>query len=194
LPKYVDHDQRRHDIIAATTSVLAREGLKGLSLNAVAKELGGTVTLVTHYYGSKNELINDLATRMIEDYELDLEEIEAGIDDPYVRLHTFLEWALPMTDEGLVEERSRIRMIADCDEIPEIRQMFKAFDSRMRGFIRDHLKPLVAEELLDSSVEMLRVVTTGICLATVENQTEWPTERQTLVLNHALNLMGLSKK
>lgn len=190
----MDHDQRRHDIIAATTSVLAREGLRGLSLNAVAKQLGGTVSLVTHYYGSKSELINDLASRMIKDYELDLEEIEEGIDDPNVRLHTFLKWALPLTEEGLIEERSRIRLIADGDEIPEIKQIFTAFDSRMRGFIREHLQPLVHASFLESHVEMLRMVTTGICLATVENQNEWPAERQLLVLNQTLDLMRLSTR
>jgi AcrR family transcriptional regulator len=194
LPKYVDHDQRRLDIIAATTSVLASEGFRGLSLNAVAKQLGGTVTMITHYYSSKNELINDLAARLIESYEADIEEIEAGMDDPRARLNVFLTWALPTSPEGLIEERSRIRLIADCDEIPEIRTMFKAFDVRMRSFMREHLRPLVGEEALESYVEMLRVVTTGVCLATVENQPEWPAARQLSVLNNTLDLMGLGSK
>lgn len=191
MPKYVDHDQRRFDIIAATTSVLAREGLRGLSLSAVAKQLGGTVTLVTHYYSSKAELIKDLAARMIKDYELELAEIGAGITDPVTRLHTFLVWVLPLTEEGLTEERSRIRLIADGDENPEVRAMFQAFDARMRRFIREHIQPLVTDELLDPHVEMLRVLTTGICLAAVENIAEWPRDRQLSVLNHTLRLMGI---
>lgn len=193
MPKFVDHDQRRYEIIVATTNVLAREGLKGLSLNAVAKQLGGTVTMITHYYGSKSDLINDLAERMIMAYEQDLDEIESGVEDPLVRLHAFLEWTLPLTDEGMIEERQRIRLIGDCDEIPAIRAMFKKFDVRMRDFIREHLRPLVDIETLEDNTELLRVVTTGLCLAAVENHHEWPGERQIKVLNRTLSLLGLGQ-
>lgn len=193
MPKFVDHDLRRYEIIVATTNVLAREGLKGLSLNAVAKQLGGTVTMITHYYASKSELINDLAERMIMAYEQELDEIESGVDDALARLHTFLEWALPLTDEGMIEERQRIRLIADCDEIPAIRAMFTKFDVRMREFIREHLRPLVEPKDLEDDTELLRVVTTGLCLAAVENQKEWPEKRQIKVLNRTLSLLGLGQ-
>lgn len=193
MPKYVDHEQRRQEILVATADIIGRDGIKGLTFNAVAKQLGGTVTLVTHYYKVKSELIADLAAFLIEGFEQGLSRIEEGIEDALSRLHAFLAWALPISPEGLAEERGRIRLVAEVENIPEVNIMFKAFDERMRQFIRDHLLPLVGASEIESYVETLRIMTNGICLATVENEAAWPAQRQLAAINHTLKFLGLGE-
>lgn len=189
----MDHEQRRQEILVATADIIGRDGIKGLTFSAVAKQLGGTVTLVTHYYKVKSELITDLAAFLIEGFEQDLSRIEDGIEDALSRLHAFLAWALPISPEGLAEERGRIRLVAEVENIPEVNIMFKAFDERMRHFIRDHLRPLVGASEIESYVETLRIMTNGICLATVENEAAWPAHRQLAAINHTLKLLGLGE-
>jgi AcrR family transcriptional regulator len=57
MPAKTDHEARRRDVSAAVWRVLAAEGFGGLTLRAVAAEMGATTGLVTHYFPSKQALI-----------------------------------------------------------------------------------------------------------------------------------------
>ncbi len=57
MPAAVDHDLRRQQVAEAVWRVLAGSGFAGLSLRAVAKEMGATTGLLTHYFASKRELV-----------------------------------------------------------------------------------------------------------------------------------------
>jgi AcrR family transcriptional regulator len=64
-----DHDARRRDVSVAVWRVLTAHGFGGLTLRAVAAELGATTGLVTHYFRSKDALLAyalDLLTERTE--------------------------------------------------------------------------------------------------------------------------------
>lgn len=60
-----DHQARRRDVSEAVWNVLATRGFTGLTLRAVAAELDATTGLLTHYFRTKQDLV---------DYALDLLE------------------------------------------------------------------------------------------------------------------------
>ena len=60
-----DHEARRRDVSAAVWQVMAARGFAGLTLRAVAAELGATTGLLTHYFPTKRALV---------EYALDLLE------------------------------------------------------------------------------------------------------------------------
>ena len=53
------------EIVAAGLAILDRDGLEGLTMAAVAEELGVSVATPYSYYGSKAALCNDIADRLI---------------------------------------------------------------------------------------------------------------------------------
>lgn len=57
MPARTDHDARRRDVSAAVWRVLARDGFGGLTLRAVAAEMGASTGLLTHYFPSKQALV-----------------------------------------------------------------------------------------------------------------------------------------
>lgn len=57
MPARTDHDARRRDVSAAVWRVLAAHGFGGLTLRAVAAEMGASTGLLTHYFPSKQALI-----------------------------------------------------------------------------------------------------------------------------------------
>jgi AcrR family transcriptional regulator len=57
MPALGDHDARREDVSEAVWQVLARCGVGGLTIRAVATEMGATTGLVSHYFPSKRALI-----------------------------------------------------------------------------------------------------------------------------------------
>ncbi|MFD5424323.1 TetR/AcrR family transcriptional regulator [Streptomyces sp. NPDC127084] len=52
-----DHEARRRDVSAAVWQVMATRGFAGLTLRAVATELGATTGLLTHYFPTKRALV-----------------------------------------------------------------------------------------------------------------------------------------
>ncbi|MFD5651298.1 TetR/AcrR family transcriptional regulator [Streptomyces sp. NPDC127039] len=52
-----DHEARRQDVSAAVWQIMATRGFAGLTLRAVAAELGATTGLLTHYFPTKRALV-----------------------------------------------------------------------------------------------------------------------------------------
>lgn len=192
MPRYVDHDQRKREILNATCKVLGQGGLTALSFRAVAKELGGSTTLVTHYFGSQAELLDGLAGWLVDDWEADLADLETGVDDPHERLVLFLEWLIPNSEESLLQERARIGLLAERQESSKAVEMFDVWDRRMRELIRQHLKPIVPKKDLEMRVDMIRVMTNGLTFSAIEHPDDWSKDHMRTVLDQALADMGLA--
>ncbi|GGB40024.1 TetR family transcriptional regulator [Flexivirga endophytica] len=52
-----NHEDRRGDVAEAVWLVLATDGFNGLTIRAIARQLQATTGVVTHYFGSKREII-----------------------------------------------------------------------------------------------------------------------------------------
>lgn len=192
MPRHVDHDGRRRAIVQATVEVLAARGLKGLTIRAVAEQLGGSVTLVTHYYDSREELIGDLATQLAAGWEDDVALLEQGLTDPRERLTALLTWALPESRDEMLIERARIELLAARDDFPDAGRVFAGWDDHMRGLFREHLRELVPPERVEATVDLLRAVITGITLEAYQH--EWSTARQRRVLADGLAALDLAPR
>ncbi len=57
MPKIVDHDLQRKKFAAAAIALIARLGLEGLTMRAVAAEAGLSYGSLFHYFDSKDELL-----------------------------------------------------------------------------------------------------------------------------------------
>lgn len=53
----MDHAQRRTDLARAACAVIARSGVDGATMRAVAAEAGCTTGMVRHYYADRQELV-----------------------------------------------------------------------------------------------------------------------------------------
>jgi AcrR family transcriptional regulator len=57
VPRQVDHEERRREIIEALWRVTARDGLGAVSFREVAAEAGVSVRRVQYYFGTKAQLL-----------------------------------------------------------------------------------------------------------------------------------------
>ena len=57
MPKIVDHDLQREKFAEATMSLIARHGLEGVTMRAVAAEAGLSYGSLFHYFASKDDLL-----------------------------------------------------------------------------------------------------------------------------------------
>jgi AcrR family transcriptional regulator len=191
MPRYVDHDDRRAEILRATLEVLAEKGARGLTFRAVAARMGGSSTLVTHYFASRQALLDNLA-EVVADWPAEVAELETGVDDPAERLRLFLRWLVPSSEEGMIAERGRINMIGEQDARVRTQHLFDTWDRHVRDHLRRHVEALVPRRQVDATVDLLRSITNGITLSAVEHPAEWPQQRQFAVVDDALDRLGLA--
>jgi AcrR family transcriptional regulator len=57
MPKIVDHEERRAEVVAAAHRVILREGIEGATTRAIAKEAGYSNGVLTHYFADKDEIM-----------------------------------------------------------------------------------------------------------------------------------------
>ena len=57
VPKIVDAQARRDEVLAAAWRVIQRDGLKGATIRAIAAEAGASTAVVTHYFKNKDDVL-----------------------------------------------------------------------------------------------------------------------------------------
>lgn len=83
-PAATPADSRRDEVVRATCAVIAREGLDRASTRAIARQLGSTTGVLTHYFRDKNDLLGFVLKAIIAKLELDRidpSSIEASLED-----------------------------------------------------------------------------------------------------------------
>jgi AcrR family transcriptional regulator len=85
MPRYVDVDQRRTDVVNAAWKVIADEGLEALTIRRLASEVGGATGRITNYFSSKDEILIAVLEELTDSHTSGLtslqEELEvAGTD------------------------------------------------------------------------------------------------------------------
>jgi AcrR family transcriptional regulator len=75
VPKIVDHEEQREKFAAAAMNLIARQGLEGVTMRAVAREAGLSYGSLFHYFDSKDELLMhtvrqsmSMQTRRVNEY------------------------------------------------------------------------------------------------------------------------------
>lgn len=103
MPKIVDHDARRRELVEASWAVIAEEGLEGLTMRKVAEAANCTTGRITHYFVDREALIlaslqtSNLATskRVSDIITSDLKV--------YDKLLAMAEQTLPLDEERRIE-------------------------------------------------------------------------------------------
>lgn len=177
MPRVVDHEQRKREIIAAVVQVLGEGGFGNFSLKSVADRMGGSITLVTHYYPNREALTRGLLDFALEDRNKFFAERPA-FQTPEERLRAALRYFLPLDEDALNLERARIALVSYKDIDPAIGEFFQELEPAMRAVIRSGLEGWVEADQIEGMVDILRAWTSGLTLSAVEHPEIWTARRQ----------------
>ncbi|MFI6316438.1 TetR/AcrR family transcriptional regulator [Nonomuraea sp. NPDC050556] len=175
-----DHDARRRDVSAAVWRVLAAHGFGGLTLRAVASEMGATTGLLTHYFPSKKDLVAHALTL--------LDERRASLPGPaepdgLAGLRAVLLDVLPAADNRIWVGSWDVAL-AD----PDLTAGHAARYARARERVRHHV--LAAQRLgelpagdPDDVAASVQSFTLGLIVQALFGPEEFPPERQVRLLD-----------
>jgi AcrR family transcriptional regulator len=174
----VDHDERRRDVARAAIRLLARNGPRGLTLRALADELGGSITMVTHFFRNRSAILDAVTQVMIEDSAAELAEFDGEGVTPEQRLRGFLNWLLPTTDEAVALERSRVMMAAESDAHFNVQNFYDTWENTTRDLIAGYIPATVPPEQKAFYIDLVRVIQNGVVLSAVEHPKYWTPAKQ----------------
>lgn len=129
---------RRSLILDAVLTILAREGIAGVSVRAVAREAGVALGLVHYYFGDKTALIS-AALRRIE--EQDLQIVDPAGSDPERRLRSALRRVADA--EFLTTEYLALRL--QLWALAQVNEEYAEINSTAQGRYRSRLAELIKE-------------------------------------------------
>ncbi|MFK4837821.1 TetR/AcrR family transcriptional regulator [Microbacterium sp. ZW T2_14] len=120
MPREVDADQRLADIAAATIRVARSGGSHAVTIRSVAKELGGSTTLVTNYLPSRAALILNALDHGRDRWQTTLEASLAAAA-PEDRFAAVIEWSLTTGPDEPVLRALILEIVANADREPDLR-------------------------------------------------------------------------
>lgn len=180
MPRPLDVEKRKSDIARIAFEILARGGPRGLTLQAVAAELGGSVTKVTHIYRTRADLMRGTVERYIE---LTPPPVSPdGVSGPLEHLRAMLLDMIPESENRRLQERGRVALIGDKDQA-SAKIFADGMEERARRLLRDALAPLVPERRLEDAIDYCRAGVNGITLSTVEHPDHWTPQRQRIMVD-----------
>jgi AcrR family transcriptional regulator len=176
-PRDLAYGEGRDALLAATVSVAARKGLRGLTFRAVSEAAGVSNSLIAHYFGTRDQLLSaaltwsvdrSIAAADLSEYSRDIDAfrtalVESILAEPEIHAFQFemlleasrrpeLRDTARTLYERYVEAVTEGRRGAGLEDSPELsRALFAALD----GLMIQYLSQAISAEDLAQSIAAL---------------------------------------
>ncbi len=153
MPKIVDHDQRRGEVLEATWRVIRRSGLEGATVREIAREAGFSNGVLAHYFKDKNDILvkaHQLAFDRVYERVSRATSEKSGIE----LLRTMLYEALPLDEERLIEAVVDVSFLGRALYDADLKSVRLESAASARIWWAAHLTRLREENLLKPDVDI----------------------------------------
>ncbi|MEV5569279.1 TetR/AcrR family transcriptional regulator [Spirillospora sp. NPDC052269] len=195
MPAKGDHDARRRDVSAAVWRVLAAHGFDGLTLRAVATEMGSSTGLLTHYFPNKKALVAH-ALDLAEERTLRGRLTPSG--KGRAALRELLADILPILPEAVEMNRVWVSSwdaaLADADLGERETHRYERFRTeRLRPFVEQarELGEFPADVDVDTVTTTLVAFAHGLVVQVLFDPERYPAERQLALLDGILTSLSV---
>ncbi|MDQ0689203.1 TetR/AcrR family transcriptional regulator [Arthrobacter sp. W4I7] len=104
MPKIVDHDERRLELVDATWRIIARHGLEGATMREIAMEAGFANGALKPYFPTKDTLLEFAFSHVFNRTNQRIAEVTQG-QSGLAALRAFCLEVLPLDEERVNEAR-----------------------------------------------------------------------------------------
>jgi AcrR family transcriptional regulator len=140
MPKIVDHDERREEILQAAIRVIDTVGLDNTTTRAIALESGYSNGVLSHYFQDKDDILQSILVKTHREFMDRVEQSMRGKDE-FGRLWAMLMQNLPLDGKRRVETLMEMTFWPRAVSNPASREFQRdaAYDllKRLRDLISD---------------------------------------------------------
>jgi AcrR family transcriptional regulator len=183
MPKIVDHETRRRELIEASWKVIAAEGLEGVTMRKIATEAGCTTGRLTHYFADRGALILAALQASNKATSNRVNNIIASKATAYDKLLQMTEQTLPLDEDRRTEVKIWLAFwsAATIDQ-----SLAKENDARMDEWFSaliPLLKEVAPKANVDHEANLLIGLVNGLGIQVAVNPTETNLERALSVVH-----------
>jgi AcrR family transcriptional regulator len=194
MPKIVDWDERRDEILSATWRVIARDGIAGATIRAIAKEANCSRGILGHYFDDKADILGSALVHSHRRVGARMAQASAGLAGLDALRVVMLE-ALPLDERRDLEAQIEISFWGRALGNAQMRELQHSEFDRLRATLRGHLEEAAQQgELasgcdLDLATHQLIVLIDGLSAQRVLYPDRVTPERQVEMLDRLLRAL-----
>ncbi len=199
MPKIVDWDSKRDEILSATWRVIARDGITGATIRAIAKEADCSRGILAHYFADKADILGSALVLSHRRVGARMSAATAGLAGlPALRI-VMLE-ALPLDGRRDLEAQIEISFWGRALGNAELRDLQHSEFDRLCARLRGHLTEAAERgELredcdLELATHQLVVLIDGLSAERVLYPDRVTPGRQVQMLDRLLRSFGLTDR
>jgi AcrR family transcriptional regulator len=192
MPAIVDHDTRRRQVALVAARLFAKVGVDSVTVRDIAQASGYSVTVVSHYFKGKDQLLLFTFRQMASDLGT-----RVGVALREKSLQEGLETILPLDDERQTEWKIWIAFwsrATTCSEFEKAQRRFtrgtllEIENALKRWRDAGSLRPKINVKL---EAARLDLIVAGIGTQWVYDPTHWPAKRQRAFLARELKALEI---
>ncbi len=169
MPKIVDHDERRREVLTAARRVIVRDGIDAATTRAIAREAGYSNGVLAHYFTDKDEI---LLSALRQSHERIRERLARKVDaaSGLAALRELLLDNLPLDAERTQESRLEVSFWSRSLAAERLAEVQRAEAAELRTAVRDLLGQahaageVTTDQSLDDVTEQLLALVDGLSL------------------------------
>lgn len=194
MPKKVDHDARREELVLAAWRVIAARGIDEVTIREIARESGYSSGVLAHYFENKDDLLAHALrlshTRIRKRYDAEVETPIAAD-----ALKGILLDNLPLDEQRELETRIEMSFWARALRNEALHEIQERESETLRDLLRELVEKakkdgaISAEHDMEDVIELLGAVIDGVSLHALLYPDRLPAEKQARVMEFALQLL-----
>ena len=195
MPKKVDHDERREELVLAAWRVIAANGIDKVTIRDIARESGYSSGVLAHYFENKDDLLAHALrlshTRIRKRYDAEREKAEAA-----EALRAILLDNLPLDEQRDMETRIEMSFWARALRNGDLHDIQQGESETLRTLLRELVEQaqedgkIAAGHDREEVLELLGAMIDGISLHALLYPKRLPPKRQAAVMEFALRLLA----
>ncbi len=195
MPKKVDHEARREELVLAAWRVIAARGIDEVTIREIARESGYSSGVLAHYFENKDDLLAHALrlshTRIRKRYDAEIETPVAAD-----ALRAILLDNLPLDEQRELETRIEMSFWARALRNEALHEIQQRESETLRSLLRELLDKAQTEGAIapghdrEVALELLGAMIDGISLHALLYPDRLPPDRQAAVMEFALRLLG----
>lgn len=151
MPKIVDHDERRMELVDATWRIIARQGLEGATMRGIALEAGFANGALKPYFPTKDTLLEFAFAHVFNRTNQRIAQVTAGLSG-MAALRAFCREVLPLDEERTEEARIVIPFWQKALSDPQKAKIHQQSMDEWLASIRQYLVEAREEEAVTTAV------------------------------------------
>ena len=124
MPKIIDHDQRRREIVEVAKNLIVQGGFEAATMRSIVAAAGFANGALKHYFESKDAIVAATFQSVIADMSERMGEADPSLD-PAAALRHYVEATLPLDEYRIASARVLLALWDRAASNEELAQLYR---------------------------------------------------------------------